>query len=291
MKRKSLLFLLLLALMAPWAAQAQELTVYENTTTTNNYVPMFVFYFDDYTRAQTVFPADDLAPMTGGTITDITFYTTSSNIPYTTVASADIYLTEVASTTISAYIDQSSATTVCTGYYDFVSDGEGGGMVTITLTTPYQYNGGNLLFGCDNTDDSGYKSIYFKGITASGASISGYNGTAGGNISPTSRNFLPKTTFTYIPAGGLTCDRPESIAYEGVTTNSATINWTGGSGTYNVEYKKTADETWTSAITNTTETSVELTGLTPGTNYQARVQSTCGTDPETGTPRPSRSSR
>ena len=68
MKSKHLLLMLLMAFFAPWAAQAQEeLTVYEETTTTNNYAPMFVFYFDDFTRAQTVFPAEDLTDMTGGT--------------------------------------------------------------------------------------------------------------------------------------------------------------------------------------------------------------------------------
>ena len=191
--------LLCLALPMGKAWGQQTLTVYDESTTCNT-APMYVFYFDDWSRAQTVYPATDLSDMNGGSISAITFYTKSDYIPYTTVATFDIYLTEVNSTSISAYVDKSSATTVFTnGTGSFVSDGNGGGMITITFSTPYQYNGGNLLFGCDNTTDAGYKNITFKGKSATGASISGSNGTAGGTIPVNARNFLPKTTFTYTP--------------------------------------------------------------------------------------------
>ena len=269
MKRNSLLFALLVALFMPWAAQAQEeLTVYEETTTTSNYAPMFVYYFDDFTRAQTVFPAEDLTDMTGGTITAIMFYTTSQNIPYTTASSADIYLTEVESSTISSYIDKSSATTVCTGYYDFVSDGADGGMVTITFDTPYQYNGGNLLFGCDNTEDTGYKSIYFKGVTATGASISGYNSSASGTISTNQRNFLPKTTFTFVPGGSSYCAKPTNVTItrDGTT---ATVTWEGEATDYNID----VDGTVTNNITSPYTFEVELS-----TTYTVMVQANCEGD-------------
>ena len=45
--KRSLLFLLLLALFMPWAAQAQnELTVYEDGTNNNGYVPFYGLYAD-----------------------------------------------------------------------------------------------------------------------------------------------------------------------------------------------------------------------------------------------------
>ena len=96
MKRKALLFLMFLTLGATGAMKAQEtLTVYENATEKLTKIPMFVHYFGNFTKAQTVFPKSDLTAMVGGTITAITFYTTSDNIenfPYQTEASADIYL-------------------------------------------------------------------------------------------------------------------------------------------------------------------------------------------------------
>ena len=274
MNKKSLLFLLLTALFAPWAAYAQQnsLTLYEDATKINYYVPMFVFYFDDFTKAQTVFPAEDLAEMAGGTITAIKFYTNYMYIPYTTVSAADIYLTEVESPTISSFIDKSSATVVCQGYFDFVA-ADGGGEVTLTLTTPYVYQGGNLLFGCDNTEDVGYKGIYFYGKTANGASISGYNADAGGIINPTNRNFLPKTTFTY-ELGAVSCQRPTSITVSNITTVGATVTWEGEGNTWNLRYKASSDAYWTE-ITGLTNTSYNLTGLTAGTVYTVQVQSVC----------------
>ena len=97
----------MLALTVGQTAKADELTVYDGTTNTQ-YVPMFVYYFDDFTRSQFIIPADSLAEMSGGTITSIKYYTTSSNIPYTTVSEFDIYMTEVSETTLSAYVDKAN---------------------------------------------------------------------------------------------------------------------------------------------------------------------------------------
>ena len=57
--------------------------------------------------------------------------------------------------------------------------------------------------------------------------------------------------------------------------SEAILSWTGGIGTYNVEYKKATDTEWTSFLTNTTLTTTNLTSLQGGANYEARVQSVC----------------
>lgn len=68
---KALHILLLMLLAAPMYVSAQEtLTVYEGTMT-NNYVPAFIFYFDDFTRSQCVFPANALDEMNGGDISSL----------------------------------------------------------------------------------------------------------------------------------------------------------------------------------------------------------------------------
>ena len=272
MKRKALLIIMLLAFVATGAMKAQQtLTVYENTTTTANNVPMFVNYFHRFTKAQTIFPATDLAAMAGKTITDITFYTTDANFSgdYTTQSSAEIYLAEVENPTFSTttFINKSSATIVKTGYYTFVSDGNGGYMVTITFDTPYPYNGGNLLFGCDNqAQTNGNKNINFKGITATGASLS-----AQGTSVPSSgnqRGFLPKTTFTYTFT-------PTNLQVGSVTTQSATLTWQAPEDTdiesYSYSYKKHSDSEWSSDYT-TSDTEATLNNLDPGTEYDFRVK-------------------
>ena len=173
------------------------LTVYDGTATSST-VPAYIFYFDFSTRSQFVIPAEDLVEMIGTPINSITFYTTSANVPYTTVSSADVYLKEVSYTSISAYVPKSSATIVYSGYFDIVSKGNGGEM-TINFSTPYIYNGGNLLVGIENTENIGYKDIFFYGQTVSGASISDSNGGGSGSIPATQRNFIPKTTFRFLP--------------------------------------------------------------------------------------------
>ena len=173
-----------------------SLTVYDSTATSNT-IPAYIFYFDNFTRSQFVIPADDLVEMLGASITSMTFYTNYSNIPYTTVSPADVFLKEVNYTTISAFESKSSATSVYSGLFDIVSTGNSGQM-TINFSTPYYYQGGNLLVGIENTDDLGYKNIYFYGKNVDGASISGSNGSSLDNVQPTQQNFIPKTTFTYL---------------------------------------------------------------------------------------------
>ena len=120
---------------------AYSITLYDGTAT-NNRVPMYVYYFDSYTRSQYVIPENQLTSIgVGGMITEIKFYTTPSNIPYTSTVPVDVYLTEVEYTSISSFVDKSSATIVFQGTVEFVST-EGGGETTITFDEPYIYNGG-----------------------------------------------------------------------------------------------------------------------------------------------------
>ena len=187
-----------------WSAftnlQCREvLTVYDGTAT-NFQIPAYITYFDDFTRSQFVIPAADLAEMTGRPILSMTFYTTSSNVPYTTLSDADVYLMEVDYTSISAYEPKESATTVYSGRFSIVSADDGGGMMTIYFSTHYVYQGGNLLVGIENVEDNGFKYIVFVGQTVSGASISGHYGSSTGTIPANQQNFIPKTSFGYAPS-------------------------------------------------------------------------------------------
>ena len=78
MFKKSLLLTLLLALLVPWAAAQQTITVYDQGGTTNNgYVPMYGGYFDDNTKSEFVIPAAKLTDMDGGTIMAMKFHISS----------------------------------------------------------------------------------------------------------------------------------------------------------------------------------------------------------------------
>ena len=179
-----------------------QLTVYPSATVINNTIPMYVYYFDDFTRAQHIMPASELTTMSGSQITAIKYYTNSTNIPYSTVSEIDFYLKEVSGTTLTNLVDKSTAQIVYHGTVDFTAAGNGG-EVTINFTTPFNYNGGNLLVGCDNTTDAGYKNIWFIGETGhTNAAIYGSDNSSLSNVSQSYTDFLPKTTFYYTGGGG-----------------------------------------------------------------------------------------
>ena len=192
MKRSSFfasLVALLCAVMTQMTAQALELTVHDGTAG-NSYVPFYGFYYDDSAgvHAQMVFPASELAAMSGANITAIKWYdseTTEINFAADNV----IYLKEVSYTTISAYEAASSCTIVYGGTVIRASDGT----ISVTFDTPFTYNGGNLLVGFETTTGGYYKTTWFYGETVAGASLQ-HHGSGSGGVQ---RNFLPKTTFTY----------------------------------------------------------------------------------------------
>ncbi len=248
-----------------------SLTVYDGTAT-SNYVPAYVFYWDDFSRSQVVIPAADLAAMDGGSITSISFYTTSSNIPYTSVATADMYLMEVNYTEISAYEPKTADAIVYSGTFDFVS-ADNGGMVTIEFDTPYEYNGGNLLIAIENTTDAGYKNISFYGQTVTGASISGSHGSNPASAPANQRNFIPKTTFTYEPPVVSACARPGAITVTDVQAHTATVEWTAGGEetSWNVYLNNVAVSN--NPVTTPTYT---FTGLDGETQYTVSIYSVCG---------------
>ena len=275
MKKSPILILLLLALFAPWAAQAQqELTVYEGTDE-NTYVPAYIYYFDEFARSQFVIPAADLSTMNGGTITSLKFYTTNNNVPYTTSVSADVYLMEVNYTTMTGLEPKANGTIVYQGYFDVETEGSGGSL-TINFDTPYTYGGGNLLVGIENTQDGEWKQIRFLGQSVTGAAWAGYDSSSLDNVSGNACSFIPKSTFFYYPDGVSFCEQPTNLRLDdGPNTNLASITWDGGSGTYNVEYKRASDTYWTSRVSNYSAHGLLLTDLSANTKYMVRVQSVC----------------
>ena len=172
---------------------AQELTVYDGSAT-NSYVPVYGFYGDAYNKCEMVYAAAELSDMAGGTINSLTFYASTPAAEAWT-GTFQVFLTEVADATISDFAGPGTVV------YEGTLDGTQPTM-TITFNTPYTYNGGNLLVGVYQTATGNYKSVTWAGETVTGASGSGYNYGGLSSCSFTQRNFVPKTTFSYTPAGG-----------------------------------------------------------------------------------------
>ena len=173
-----------------------ELTVYDGSAT-SSYVPVYGLFADDYFKSEMIMPAADLAELPHTNINSLKWeiastasYSDAWNGPF------KIFMKEVDATTISAYQGMDGATLVYEGPIDAHTDTE----IEINFTTPYHYNGGNLLIGVYKESYQsmvGWGSGSFKGEQRSGASIYGYSYSSLNAVSATQGNFLPKTTFYY----------------------------------------------------------------------------------------------
>lgn len=283
---RKFILMLLLALFMPWQTKAQEtLTVCDGTNstlTTNNQVPMYGNYFDDYTKSEFVIPAEKLSEMDGAEISSIKFYISAVG-SYGSGWSGThqvVFLKEVESATLSAFGGMEDATVVFDGMFE--EPATNATEFEIVFSTNYQYQGGNLLIGIYNTDDGGYRNVTWYGETVNGASGAGSHSSYLNNVSFSQKNFIPKTTFTYTPAGGVSCAKPKSLNTVDITAHTATLTWTAGAeGQSNWDVFVTTDATVvpdenTEPTYQVTECSKTLSGLTGETTYYAYVRSVCG---------------
>ena len=269
MSRKIYLNLVLWVLAAFVPAMAQNtLTVYGGEDV-NAYVPIDGYNCDAFQKCEIVIPAADLADMNGCPITEITWYLETK--PTKSWGNFQIYMMEVEDATISSFYGMDNATVV----YDGALDASGDNFV-IEFSTPYVYNGGNLLIGISHPKGA-YSRSNFYGTTVEGASIQNYSYSSLDAVTATQRNFIPKTTFAYSPAGTPVYVKPKNLAASNIGPNEATLTWEAGSTetAWNVEYKKTTETEWTQAGVATSTTLV-LDALANGYEYEARVQGDYG---------------
>ena len=276
---RSFLLVLLLALAMPQLVSAQEtLTVYGNETSNSNVVPVYGYYIQSfYTKCEFVIPAEQLTAMNNGMISKMTFHlkTPASSGWYGTTF--QVFLNEVASTSISSYYGTTGASII----YEGTLDGNQSTM-DVVFSTPYAYSGGNLLVGFYSTE-KGYSSsqAYFWGETVSGACVAGYNYSNLGSVTASQKNFIPKTTFTYTIDN---CPTPKDLAATNVTNNSATLSWTQSGGvdhwdvffTDNPNYEP---KSYTHPqFANIDANPFELTGLEAGLTYYVYVRANCSSE-------------
>lgn len=192
---KLLMSLLLTALSVP-LAQAEEVTIC-NGTETNAFLPIGGFYLDLTCYNQVIYPESTLNLSSGDEITSITFYTNAS---FTLNTTFEFYIGETDATTISSSdveANKNSMVKVYTGTLASQASNDGGYEITINFTTPYSYEGRNLLLGMYKTDGTEYTSSSFANYGVSAASGSSYyycGGSYNGQAS-----FLPKATINYNP--------------------------------------------------------------------------------------------
>ncbi len=180
----------------PKANVDQDITVAEGTTTNQN-VPINLYYLDWANECQIIYPANTLNIPVGTKIKAITFY--SEGNLNSTYGSSDntvtLKLGKTGNSTFSTTSFISGLTTVAT----LTSTQIFNGTKSITFTfsdDPYVYNGDNLVVdvSCPRLSGGKYASANWYGITNNGSSIHGYSSSSISSITPSQRNFLPKMT-------------------------------------------------------------------------------------------------
>ncbi len=241
---------------------AYLLTVNDGSTT-NIYVPIYGLWVDDITKSQFIIPANMLTGIQYGYINKLTFYSSDSSKNWG-AATFNVYLTETDNTTIDNLADYASMTQVYAGSLSITNN-----VMEVTISTPYQYTGGNLMVGFLQTVEGNYSSCSWYGVTATGASLGGYG------TSVSQRNFLPKTTIAFTPGTMPTCLPVNGLAVSNVSSDEATLTWNGDADSYNVYAISGTDTTF---VQNVSATTVTLTGLNAMTQYTYGVRGVCSGD-------------
>ena len=243
-------------------------------TATNEYVPFYGYYADTGTKGQFIIPASTLQNIAYGTINKLTFYVnnSTSNTTFTSSNSGissifEVYMGEVDNTTFDGNTlnEWTSLEKVMNAANLEVKDH----MMVVTLDTPYQYMGGNLLIGFNETTSGGYAHTYWYGVTANGASLGGY----GDNFSQ--KNFLPKTTFDYTPGEAPTCPKPTNLTAGTPDAHSVELSWTEKGEADQWQICIIGDESNLIAVN---ENPFTLTNLDPETAYSVKVRAYCSAE-------------
>lgn len=176
---------LLMTLGGASPAWGDELTVHDGSNTHES-IPFNAYNADSGygDKGEFVIPASDLTSINGKTLTGLKFYT---NLNVSLTGTFQVFLKEVASTTLSSLSGTTGATTVYTGTLAATSN-----VMTINFSSNYVYGGGNLLVGIYMTT-KGNCSLYgfaFKGTTTEeNNAYYSYGYSSAGTAT-----FIPKTT-------------------------------------------------------------------------------------------------
>ena len=125
-----------------------DVTIGSGTATTNGaYLPTYAYY--NYSLTQQIYTASEVG--TAGTITKVAFKVSNSK---STTRNLDLYLSHTSNTSFSSnsgWISQSTSNRVFSGNVTFNASG----WTTITLSSPFEYNGtSNLLLTVDDNTGS-----------------------------------------------------------------------------------------------------------------------------------------
>ena len=268
MKRKSLLFALLMALFMPWVANAQETVEIGDGTSAGYYTPIGTYY--NYSITEQLYTAEEIGM--AGTIGSISFNYAGTAAKDFTIT---VYMMNVEAADLSTGISLADAEIV----FDGTLSVTGAGWATITLDDAFAYDGAsNLLIGIKKDAPNWYSgSTWYYTAAANMARYSNQDGTTPfttSTVPGTVTNNRPNIQIVITPST-TGCDMPTAIAVSDITTDGATVTWEGEGNTWNLRYKVSTDADYT-LVEGLTSQTYTFVGLADNTTYNVGVQADCG---------------
>ena len=192
------------------APQGGDVTIGSGTSTTNgNYVPTSVYY--NYSLTQQIYTQAELGE--AGNITAISFNYGSSTASGS--RTMNIYMSHTTSSTITSWSTVSSSQLVYSGSVDFTQ-----GWNTLTLTTPFAYNGtSNILITVDDNTGS-YNGNYSFYTYSTGANRAIYYRSDTSDPTPTGTVSVTANSIQYNAQMRITKEVPSTDGYISVSPTS-----------------------------------------------------------------------
>jgi len=256
--------------------QSSEHTYGDDATVSANYYSPYGGT-KDYEYAVYLYDASDVN--FDGIITSISFKA-AEDVAASDITSYTIYMKDVPSGTTlnysTTFATYTSGSTLVRSEIKTPALSNGNWNAT-TLSTTFEHSSENSLLVMIKTTgkDKGHK-IYYK-VNNYHIWTKQQNTTdPGTNTSGTLYQHLPSIKFTYSPVA---CPKPTELTASDITKNSATLGWTSDAESFNLQYKATDAENWTT-VENISTNSYTLNGvLSPKTTYQFKVQAVCSGTP------------
>ncbi len=281
--RKRILLMCALALLglAPLKAQEMTVTIADGTTIT----PAMPFVNSNAKGwSQSIYTASMINLPSGGQITAIAYE--CAQLPTTdwTQPEVTIYMANTSMTAASSRTDWLQASTMTQVYNGTNAEATALGWHTITLTTPFEYTGGNLAIVVSKNGTAAVSALRYKtystdpAVTGSALYITGTNTQPTGN--GTQNKNLPNIKITMVPNAA--CMPVENLA---ATSNAAGLNlsWTLNPVStqplrYEIEYGPRGFTRGEGTVIETSDAtpSYTITGLEPLSRHDIYVRAICG---------------
>ena len=241
-------------------------------TSTSNTLPLNNYY--NYTVTQQIYTTAELGA--AGNILSVDFYKNNTVVCSRNI---DIYMVSTSKNSFTGTSDWITVTDndkVFSGTVNFVDND----WTTITLDTPFEYDGTNnvAIVVDDNTGTYKSNTTFLTYTTSSnqahycyqdGTNMNPSNPSGSNNSCVTSKNQIRVLFDRSEP-----CNAPTELNVSEIDHQSAVISWEGEADTWRVLYKSLAESEYTEVTT--TDNSYTMTNLSPETEYIVVVLALCG---------------